>query len=75
MEHIMLSVFDYSGNKMCELYDSENAIIGQAYDITFTEERGGMRELTFTLPRTVDATISFLTVISSAMWGCCIWMR
>lgn len=32
MKHISIAVFDYSGNKLCDLYDSSIKAAGQAYD-------------------------------------------
>jgi len=50
-----LDVFDYSGNKLCGLYDSQNSIIGQAYDITFSQNmKDGIHELKFKIPYMLD---------------------
>lgn len=38
MAHEILSVFDYSDNKLCDLYDSHLDVRGQAFDITTVKE-------------------------------------
>ena len=38
MAHVMIAVFDYSGRKLCDIYDSDTNAPGQAYDISLTEE-------------------------------------
>lgn len=38
MNHKALSVYDYSGNKLCDLYDSASMPYGQAYRITTVKE-------------------------------------
>ena len=38
MAHKELAIFDYSGNKLCELYDSYIRHKGQAFEITTKEE-------------------------------------
>ena len=54
MKHTSLSVFDYSGKKVCDLYDSNVSQAGQAYDISVTTELSGWKELDFSLPYIVD---------------------
>ena len=55
-----LGVYDYSGNKLCELYDSQNDIRGQAYGISFTEAMAdGVKTLDFTIPYMVDKKRNF----------------
>lgn len=48
--NIELDIYDYSGHKKCNLYDSGNQILGQAHDVCVTTERNGWKELSFTLP-------------------------
>ena len=38
MAHKVLSVFDYSNNKLCDLYDSDLNVQGQAFEVTTTKE-------------------------------------
>jgi len=45
-----LDIFDYSGNKVCPLYDATSDTSGQAVDVFVTTERNGWRELSFTIP-------------------------
>ena len=50
--YLTLDVYDYSGNKKVNLYDSTKQMSGEAVDIKKTEERNGWKELSFTLPTT-----------------------
>lgn len=59
MKRVSLAVFDYGRKKVCDLYDSATQAQGQAYDITFTEELNGWKEVNFTLPRTVNGEKNF----------------
>ena len=54
MEHTSLSVFDYSGKKVCDLYDSAVSTAGQAFDISVTTELSGWKTLSFSLPYIID---------------------
>ena len=47
---LILDVFDYSGNKLCNLYDNSIDASGQAYDVFIKTERNGWREVNFGLP-------------------------
>ena len=47
---LTLDIFDYSGHKLCQLYDSKSNISGQATDVFVTSERNGWKELHFNLP-------------------------
>jgi hypothetical protein len=38
MAQVTLSVFDYSNNKLCDLYDSSLKSPGQAFEITVKKE-------------------------------------
>ena len=49
---LVLDVFDYSGNRLCTLYDNLSDVSGQATDVFVNTERNGWRELTFTIPTT-----------------------
>lgn len=48
--HVSLDVFDYSNNKLCNLFDSGTNAEGQAYEIVWTKELGGWKQITFRLP-------------------------
>lgn len=55
-----MGVYDYSNNKLCELYDSQNNVRGQAYGITFTEAMSdGVKTLDFSIPYMVDKEENF----------------
>ena len=54
MKHTSLSVYDYSGKKVCDLYDSHVMEAGQAFDISVTTELSGWRELSFSLPYRIE---------------------
>ena len=55
-----MGVYDYSNNKLCELYDSQNNVRGQAYGITFTEPmKDGIKTLDFSIPYMVDEEENF----------------
>ena len=59
MNHKALSVFDYSGNKLCDLYDSNVTARGQAFEITEKKELTGKKELSFKLPFMIDNEDNF----------------
>lgn len=44
MEHVTLSVFDYVGGKICDLFDSNIKAPGQAHTICLTTEINGWKE-------------------------------
>lgn len=54
MKHVSLAIYDYSRNKLCDIYDSATEAKGQAYDVTQTSELSGWKELSFTLPFMID---------------------
>lgn len=43
MKHASLAVFDYSGKKLCDLYDSSVKTAGQTFDIEVTSELSGWK--------------------------------
>lgn len=49
-----LSVCDYSGNILMDLYHSESPANGQAFDIQIIKERNGWKEVTFSLPLEIE---------------------
>ena len=55
-----MGVYDYSGNKLCDLYDSQNDLRGQAYNIFFEEPmQDGIKTLEFSIPYMVDEKENF----------------
>ena len=54
-KHYSLGVYDYDRQKICELYDSNVDLVGQAYDIKVTDEQNGYHTLEFSIPYMVDA--------------------
>lgn len=54
MAHANLSVFDYAGKKICDLYDSDIRQNGQASNIAISTELSGWREMSFDLPYLID---------------------
>lgn len=53
-DRVSLSIYDYSGNKTCTLYEQGNKNTGFAYDIKLTHDNNGWKELSFALPMKVD---------------------
>ncbi len=49
-----LDIYDYSGNKLCPIYDNYVDIPGQATNVFIATERNGWRELSFDLPTIVQ---------------------
>jgi len=45
-----IGVYDYGRRKMCDLYDSQVKLVGQAYNIDFIENKDGVNTLTFCIP-------------------------
>lgn len=48
--NLVLDIFDYSGHRLCGLYDSSMDVNGQAVNVSITTERNGWKELKFELP-------------------------
>lgn len=48
--HIQLDIYDYDKRKICPLYDSKAKMDGAAYDIVYSFDIKGWRELSFDLP-------------------------
>lgn len=59
MTDFSISVYDYSGVKLCDMYDSSVESDGQAYDITLRLELNGWKELDFSLPKLVNGDYNF----------------
>lgn len=57
---ILLDVYTIGKrNKVCNLYDSDGQQFGSAYNIKRTREMNGWKELSFTLPVTIDKKINW----------------
>lgn len=55
MERVLqLELCDYRNNPICTLYDSKSNVTGQAYDVFINYERNGWKELTFSIPSTIE---------------------
>ena len=54
-----VSVFDYSGHKLCDLYDEQVSLKGQAYDIEYVQNWDGVPKLTFSIPYMVNDEENF----------------
>ena len=52
--HVAIDIYNYSRQKVVNLYDSSLESPGQAFDIVHTNEITGWQELTFTLPYVMD---------------------
>lgn len=52
--HISQDVFNYKRDKLCNLYDSSLNSPGQAYDIIFSNELNGWKEVSFNIPFLID---------------------
>ena len=49
---IRIDVCDYTDTPLCNLYDSDRDISGQAFEVFVHSERNGFKELSFNLPST-----------------------
>lgn len=52
-KHYTLGIYDYDREKICDIYDSEMELIGQAYGIKVTTEINGYHTLEFSIPYVV----------------------
>lgn len=58
--HSSLAVFDYSNHKLCDLYDSQNDLEGQAYKISFKlNMKDGIKSLSFSIPYMIENEKNF----------------
>lgn len=74
-KHETLGIFDYQRNKICDLYDSQNDLIGQAYGIKVTTEWNGMHTLEFNIPYVVSDDGNGSGSIEDARYGVGIYGR
>ena len=77
-EHETLGVYDYEKNKLCDMYDSEYDIYGQAYDIVVGVNWDGSHTLEFKIPYVAfqsDGSTEFDTarygrgIYGTSKWG------
>ena len=55
MEYIAsVGVYDYERHKLCDLYDSQVELEGQAYNIQHIRNQDGVDQLTFNIPYMTD---------------------
>lgn len=58
--HSSLAIFNYSNQKLCDLYDSQNDLAGQAFGIERTINlQDGVKNLSFSIPYMVDSKKNF----------------
>ena len=68
-KHYTLGIYDYDRKKICDLYDSNLEMIGQAYNIQITEEMNGYHTLTFDIPYIIDPEKNGLNASNSSLYG------
>lgn len=54
-----IGIYNYEKTKLCDLYDSQGDIRGQAYNISWTKANDGLNTLSFTIPYKVDGEKNF----------------
>ena len=54
-----LGIYDYDRNKLCDLYDSQNHLAGQAYNIQWVKNYNGIPTLTFVIPYKVENKVNY----------------
>lgn len=59
MKKVSLSIYDYGRKKVCDIYESDAQSAGQAYNIVFTQEINGWKELSFELPFMIEKEKNF----------------
>lgn len=57
---LRLDICDYNNNVLCNLYDSTSNVTGQAHNVFIDYERNGWKELTFSIPATVERNDEWL---------------
>lgn len=58
-QRVRLMIYDHSGNKLCDIYDSTLQIQGQAYNVQLARSRDGAKDLSFALPYYVEGEKNF----------------
>ena len=53
---LRLDVCDYNENSVCNIFDSQSNVSGQATDVFITYERNGWKELTFEMPSVIEGS-------------------
>lgn len=54
MKHVSLDIFDYSNNKIVNLFDSDIDTPGSAFDIQFVTQLTGWKQISFRMPYMID---------------------
>lgn len=54
-KHETLAIYNYNREKICDLYDSQVQLDGEAFDITVTTEINGYHTLSFSIPLIVTS--------------------
>ena len=54
MRKLTLDICDYNKTPVCNIYDNQSDILGQAANVVIKTERSGWKELSFELPSTVS---------------------
>ena len=67
--HETIAVYDYDRKKLCDLYDSQNDLFGQAYEISITENDDGTHSLNFKIPYVIDKATQHSSTYGSAIYG------
>lgn len=66
--HETIGIFDYDRNKICDIYDSQIDLVGQAYDISVVKEWNGTHSLSFKLPYMMSESVAE-SGLESAIFG------
>ena len=51
---VTLAIYDYSNNKVMDLYATNSGIQGQAYDVVYSEEINGWKEISFRIATMIE---------------------
>lgn len=74
-KHETIGVYDYDRNKLCDLYDSQNDLIGQAYEIRVSKDWNGNNTLEFCIPYMLNVKSDINNDGSAALFGSGIYGR
>lgn len=65
-KHVTIGVYDYDRQKLCDLYDNQTELIGQAYGIVYTKSLDdGINTLSFNIPYIIDEKVVINTDTAS----------
>lgn len=51
---LRIDICDYKNKVLCNLYDSQSSVTGQAHDVFINYERNGWKELSFSIPSLIQ---------------------